>query len=307
MDREAQAAMAERFRDLHRSGRLLLLANAWDAASARVFELEGFPALGTTSAGVAASMGFPDGESMPFRTHLGVARRIVECVRIPVSLDLERGYAGGVSELQGNIVLALEAGMVGVNLEDTVAGSGSPGGSRLRDIGEQCDRIRAVREAATAHGVPLVINARTDALLDARDAGSNAIAEAIRRGNRYREAGADCVFVPDLETLLEDDIVRLVAELNAPLNLIAGRRTPPVRRLEEIGVSRLSFGPRPMRTLLFTLQQMAREWMEEGTYGRMLEGRLGYEAVNSWFRERRGTAPSSDRSPGPPVPHSPAP
>jgi 2-methylisocitrate lyase-like PEP mutase family enzyme len=276
--------MARYFRSLHGAEKLLLLPNVWDAASARLFEEEGFQALGTTSAGVASANGFPDGEAMPLATHLAVARCVVERVGIPVSLDMERGYAGSLSDLQGNVVRALETGIVGVNLEDSMAGAGSTHGSSLRDPDEQCDRIRAVREAAESHGVPLVINARTDALLGEDGAGPKGLAEAIDRGNRYREAGADCVFVPDMETLDEHQMAHLARVLGAPLNLIAGRRTPPVPRLEEIGVSRLSFGPRPMRALLSALQRMAREWRDRGTYDRMLEGTLSYETVNAWFR-----------------------
>jgi 2-methylisocitrate lyase-like PEP mutase family enzyme len=284
VERSVQAAMARHFRSLHGAEKLLLLPNAWDAASARLFEEEGFPALGTTSAGVAAAMGFPDGEVMSLAIHLGVARCIVELVGIPVSLDLERGYAEDIADLQRNVVRALEAGVVGVNLEDGAAGGGASHGPPLRELNEECDRIRAVREAGERFGVPLVINARTDVLLGGDGAASSALSEAIRRGNRYRDAGADCVFVPDLETLGEDEMAHLARELNAPLNLIAGRRTPPVSRLEEIGVSRLSFGPRPMRALLSALQRMAREWRDQGTYDRMLESALSYETVNAWFR-----------------------
>jgi 2-methylisocitrate lyase-like PEP mutase family enzyme len=284
MERSRQATLARRFLDFHGSGKLLVLPNAWDAASARLFEEEGFQALGTTSAGVASVMGFPDGEAMPLATHLAVARCIVACVEIPLSLDMERGYAGPVPELQRNVVQALETGIVGINLEDSVAAQGSAHGLSLRDPEEQCERIGAAREAARGYGVPLVINARTDALLVENGAGSGALAEVIRRGNRYREAGADCIFVPDMETLDEQEMARLARELEAPLNVIAGRRTPPVSRLEEIGVARLSFGPRPMRTLLSALQRMAREWRDAGTYERMLEGTLSYETVNAWFR-----------------------
>jgi len=283
MERTVHAARAEHFRALHAGGRLLLLPNAWDAVSARLFEEQGFSAIATTSAGVASAMGFPDGEFMPLETHLAVARCMVEHVRIPVSLDMERGYARTPTELYGNVIRVLEAGIVGVNLEDGLGEDGGhSSGPRLRDVDEQCERIMSAREAAGHYGVPLVINARTDALLG-NDAGPNAVSEAIRRGNRYREAGADCVFVPDLETLEEPGMTLLATDLDAPLNLIAGRRTPPVSRLQEIGVARLSFGPRPMRAILSALQTMAREWLDTGTWARMSEGTLGYDTVNAWF------------------------
>ena len=286
MEKSVQARRAQCFRDLHGTSRLLLLPNAWDAVSARLFASEGFQALGTTSAGVAAAAGYPDGEVMPFPTSLAVARCIADRVEIPVSLDFESGYAASLSELRDHALLALETGIVGVNLEDGQAGCGSSVGPGLRDLQEQCERIRTVREAAESYGVPLVINARTDGLLAEDNSPTpERLAEAIHRGNRYREAGADCVFVPDLETLAEHEMALLARELEAPLNLIAGRRTPPVPRLEEIGVSRLSFGPRPLRTLLSSLQLMAREWRQAGTYHRMLEGTLTYETVNAWFRQ----------------------
>lgn len=284
MEQSAQTTRAQRFRGLHTKGKLLLLPNAWDAVSARLFEEEGFQALATTSAGVSSAMGFADGEVIPFATHLAVARCIVERVRIPVSMDMERGYASNLAELRTNVTAAIEAGIVGVNLEDGLPDHSASHSNRLRDPDEQCDRIRTVREVAEHAHVPLVINARTDVLLGADGGGSNGLSEAVHRGNRYREAGADCVFVPDLETLEDHEIAVLAEEIAAPLNVIAGRRTPPVPRLEEIGVSRLSFGPRPMRALLSVLQTMAREWLDRGTFQEMSKGTLTYDTINGWFR-----------------------
>jgi 2-methylisocitrate lyase-like PEP mutase family enzyme len=285
MERMTQIERAREFRRMHEGTGLLLLPNAWDVVSAKLYEVEGFRALGTTSAGIAATLGFADGERMTLEDNLAVCRRIVDHVAIPVSVDLEAGYATSLDGLAESIARAIRAGAAGVNLEDSAkAGCGGNTAGALLEPEAQRDRIATAREVAERAGVPLVINARTDVLLRDGAPSAQGLREAIERGNTYSRAGADCVFVPDMGDLGESEIATLAKGLEAPLNLIAGRSTPGVRRLEALGVARLSFGPRPMRSALHSLRRMAREWSAEGTFTRLnTGGALSYEEVNGWF------------------------
>lgn len=288
MDPDEQSALAERLRALHRAPPILLLPNAWDAASAKLYEKEGFSAIGTTSAGIASALGYPDGQRMSLEQNLEVVRRIAASCSIPVSADIEAGYAGDAEGVARSVAMTAEAGAVGINLEDGRPGCGGTNGGGLLDLGQQVERVRAARRGADRSGVPLVINARTDVFLYAGDPGRR-IDEAVARGNAYRQAGADCIFVPDLGDLDEPTLSILVREIEAPLNVIAGTSTPPIDRLEEIGVARVSFGPRPMRALLSLLREIVREWTESGTYERMARSTLSYDELNRWFEGRGGS------------------
>jgi 2-methylisocitrate lyase-like PEP mutase family enzyme len=288
MKQSTQADRARAFRRMHEGPGLLLLPNAWDAVSAKLYEVEGFPAIGTTSAGISSALGFPDGERMTLEDNLTVCRRIVEHVAIPVSVDVEAGYSGCLDGLSETITKVIASGAVGINLEDSAkAGCGGSESGVLLELSTQADRIAAAREAADRAGVPLVINARTDVLLTHGVASEDRLDEAIERGNTYRRAGADCVFVPDMGVLGECEIAVLANGIEAPLNLVAGEKTPSVQRLEALGVARLSFGPRPMRAALQFLRAMAREWLATGTYAQLTSGgSLSYDEVNAWFTPR---------------------
>jgi 2-methylisocitrate lyase-like PEP mutase family enzyme len=298
MERSRQIELAHAFRTMHLSPGLLVLPNAWDAASAKLYEVEGFKAVGTTSAGISAALGFADGERMSLDDNLAACRRMVERVAIPVSADIEGGYSGCVADLSETIAKVVASGAVGLNIEDSAkAGCGGADAGALRAVSDQAERIAAVHEAVERAGVPLVINARTDVFLVHEELSAARLCEAIERGNAYRKAGADCVFVPDMEILGDSDIALLANEIEAPLNLVAGKKTPSVQRLEEVRVARLSFGPRPMRAAFQFLRAMAREWRTSGTYARLTEsGALSYDEVNAWFApfdaKRRGCGKS---------------
>lgn len=285
MNQSTQIERAEAFRKMHHAGRLLILPNAWDAVTAKLYEQEGFGAIGTTSAGIASALGYPDGEVIPLEENLAVCRRIAERVAVPVSFDIEAGYAACVAGLKETIGKVLQAGAAGINIEDRIMpGCGGGHSSTLAGVDTQCERIAAIREAANTAGVPLVINARTDVILATGAAREEQLAEAVARGNAYHAVGADCVFVPDTDVLGEAQIGYLARELHAPLNLIAGGRTPSVQRLEELGVARLSFGPRAMRVTLQLLRDMAGEWRASGTYTRLTsQPSPSYDEVNRWF------------------------
>jgi 2-methylisocitrate lyase-like PEP mutase family enzyme len=178
MSTAEQAAKAEAFRALHRGPRLLLMANAWDAVSARIFEAEGFAAVATTSGGVSWAIGYPDGEAAPWDEVVEQTARIARAVAVPVTADIEAGFGATPEAVSRSIADIIRAGVVGVNLED-----GLPGPTPMRTVDDAVARIRAAREAARAAGVPIVINARTD--LYTRTSATRRAAST----RRWREAG----------------------------------------------------------------------------------------------------------------------
>jgi 2-methylisocitrate lyase-like PEP mutase family enzyme len=232
---------ADRLRALHSGPEPLVLANAWDAASAKAVAEAGFTAVATTSVGVSLSLGWPDGEQTPPDEMFAAIARITRVVDVPVTADIESGYGLSPEEV---VTRLLAAGAVGCNLEDTDHAAGRT----LRDAGEQAERLAAVKRAAQAAGVNIVLNARTDVVLHA--SGTHLpIEEAIRRGRLYLEAGADCVF--PIGAGDEGAIAALVDGIPAPINVIAGfRGAPEQARLRELGVRRISYAGRLHRAAL---------------------------------------------------------
>lgn len=226
-------AQAELLRELHH-GRLLVLPNAWDEASAELVVEMGFPVVATSSAAVAETLGHADGEKAPWKEMFAAAARIAGSVPVPVTVDAEAGYGLAPDEFVARI---LEAGAVGCNLEDTDHRNGG-----LVDAAAQADRLAGIRAAADATGVPVVINARTDAYLAPSGIPEqDRLDEAIRRGRLYREAGADCVYPIGMSA--SEDVGRLVAAVPGPVN---GNTTGALdlAALASLGVARVSFGPR---------------------------------------------------------------
>lgn len=250
---------AVRLGQLHTTGPMLVLPNAWDAGSARIFVEAGFPALATTSAGIAFSLGYPDGEKIRRAEMLAAVARITQRVTVPVTADMEAGFGATPQAVADTARAVLEAGAVGMNLEDRIDGDA------LFDFDRAVERVRAARDAATAAGIPLVLNARTDAFHPGTLPPERQFAEAVRRGNAFRAAGADAVFVPFVGD--SDTIERLVKEINAPLNILGAPDAPSLKVLEALGVRRVTFGSAPMRATLGLVRRMAREWKEKGTYG----------------------------------------
>lgn len=266
---------ALRFQRLHKGPRLLVLPNAWDVSSARMLEVLGFSALGTTSAGIAYSLGYPDGQRISREEMLAVIRRIVEAVTIPVTADVEAGYGPSPEDVADTVRAVLDAGAVGFNLEDAASDL------VLFDVAQQVERIHAAREACSAAGVPLVINARTDVYL-IHGEGEGRFSDAERRLVAYRDAGATCLFLPGVRD--PNLIARMVRALNAPLNVLVGPGMPRVCDLENMGVARLSLGSGPMRAAMGMLRQVVRELIEEGTYDVMLENAVPYQEMNELMR-----------------------
>jgi 2-methylisocitrate lyase-like PEP mutase family enzyme len=284
-DVNRQKQKANDFLALHHARSILILPNAWDVISGKIFELEGFKAIGTTSAGIAATLGYADGQKITLTENIEVVRHIVNNTHLPVSADIEAGYDTSVEGVVKAAEAVLNVAAVGLNLED---GTGNPD-TPLFEKSLQQEKIRAIREMSVARGIHLVINARTDVFLVSDDY-TKSLRFAIERGNAYKEAGADCIFIPDNGDLDKQSITTLVNEINAPINIIAGATTPPIAELQDIGVSRVSVGPRPMRAVLTLLRNIAEELIVKGTYQLMSESSISYSDINQWFtRERNET------------------
>ncbi|ANN17957.1 carboxyvinyl-carboxyphosphonate phosphorylmutase [Amycolatopsis orientalis] len=234
-----QKARAETLRGLH-TGKMLVLPNVWDAASAEVVAEAGFPAVATASAAVSAMLGYPDGEGAPWQEMFAAAGRVARAVSVPVTVDAEAGYGLAPREFVDRL---LETGAVGCNLEDTDHATGG-----LVDAGEHAQRLADIRSAASDAGVPIVVNARVDTFLGDRGIPeADRLAEAVRRGRLYREAGADCVY--PIGVRRRDDLAALVTELGCPVNGNVGEELD-LAALRELGVARVSYGPRFYRAAL---------------------------------------------------------
>ena len=253
-------AKAQRLLELHAGPDVLVMPNPWDVVSAVVLADMGFAALATTSAGIAFARGYPDGQRIPRHEMIGEIERIVRAVDIPVTADLESGYGETPEDVAETISLALAAGAVGANIEDSYPDHPD----RQYESGQAVERIKAARAAADGLGVHFVINARCDNFLPGRPRSAELIADAVERLNAYKLAGADCLYTPwvgDAET-----IAVLVRKLEGPLNILAGPDTVPIPELKQLGVRRVTTGGGLYRSCLGTLGKAARELQELGTF-----------------------------------------
>ena len=272
------ATHAQRFREQHRAGRLLL-PNAWDAASARIFAAAGFPAIATTSAGIANARGLPDAERMARADMLREIAAIARAVDVPVSADIEAGYGDAPERVAETVDAVIEVGVAGVNLEDRAHRSTS---SPLYTVDAQCERIAAAREAARRRGVDLLINARTDIFLAGIGADSDArVSMAITRGQAYLEAGADLLFVPGLVQL---DLIRAVSDgVRGQLSLMALPGAPAAEALFNAGAVRVSLGSMAMLATFGALRDMAADVVRTGSWQTLERTFLGFEEAHALF------------------------
>ncbi len=269
------AAAAELFREMHgrlsqviasearrerRSG--LLLPNAWDAASARIFEEAGFPAIATTSAGIAWARGLRDGERIGRDAMAREIASIAAVVHCPVTADIEAGYGPAPSDVAATVEAIIDAGAIGINLEDS---TGRPGDEPLFGIRDQVARLEAARAAGERRRVPIVINARTDAfLLGLGGDTEQRLAMTIERGRAYLQAGADVVFIPGL---VDPGLVRhLAAGIDGPISVLFRPGGPAVDGLFAAGACRVSLGSSAMQATLGALRELARDLREHGTF-----------------------------------------
>jgi len=250
-----------------------VLANAWDCASARIVERAGYPAIATSSAGIAFSHGYADGQRIPLEEMASAVKRIASRVALPVTADLEGGY-GDIARTTSAL---LESGAVGLNLEDR-EGDGPEG---LIDTARQCKKIRTVKRIGRDHGVDLVLNARTDLYLEQIGDPADRFERACDRLRAYIDAGADCVFVPGIGR--EALIRRFVEQLRFPLNVLAMVGMPPVARLQELGVARVSLGSGIARAVLGYTRRLVDGLRTHGSLDVTLEGAVPFAEANFLF------------------------
>lgn len=276
-----QAAKAEKFRKLHAGPKLLVLPNAWDAASAALIQAAGFPAIVTSSAGCASALGFSDGNRIPREEMLGSVRHIAAAVEIPVSADMESGYGSGAENAARLASELIDAGAIGLNLEDGTGDASKP----FKHSAESVEEIRAIRKTSDAAGVRLVINARTDTFWEGRGTPEENFTEAVKRCRAYRDAGADCSFVPGLKDakLIE----RFVREVGGPLNVLAWPGMPPFAELERAGLRRLSFGGTTSRVAYGNFRRVLQTLSGGESVEEILKsGGITYEEMNALFAKR---------------------
>ncbi|MHB1868510.1 MAG: isocitrate lyase/PEP mutase family protein [Nitrososphaerales archaeon] len=259
------------FRSLHHSKHILVLPNAWDVASARVFEEAGFPAVATSSGGVAVALGYRDGQNISRREMLDAVARIARVLTVPLSADMEAGYGSTEQEIEEMTNGVISAGAVGMNIEDSTGNREKP----LTDIEEQVRRLKVIRRTADSMDFPIFINARTDAFLHVSN---DRIGEVIRRANSYKQAGADCIYT--FGVLDPQSIAKLVESVDHPINIRAGRGSPTISELERLGVARASLATGPVCAALGYLKKVAMEIHDSGTYSNLLACSISYDELN---------------------------
>src|SRR3954469_7671995 len=280
MDQQQQAAKAEKFRAMHRGPRLLLMANAWDAITARLFEAEGYAAVATTSGGGSGALGYADGEAAPWDEVVGQTARIARAVSVPVTADIEAGFGDTPEAVGRSIADIVRAGAVGVNLED-----GLKGPTPMRTVDDAVARIRAAREAARAAGVPIVINARTDLYIKNIGKEASRFDEAVARGRAYLAAGADCFYPITLRD--SGTIGRLVQALKAPVNINVRAGWPSVAELEALGVARVTTATQITLMALATTRQIAREIKTTGRFD-AIDPAIGHPEMQQLLAPKAG-------------------
>lgn len=271
-----QHELATRFRALHDPAAPLALANAWDAASARLVAASGAAAVATTSAGVAWGLGAADGNRVARDEALALLARVTAAVELPVTADIESGFGAAPEDVADTVARVLAAGAVGVNIED--AHPDPSAGSPLRPVEEQAARLAAARAAAERAGIPLYLNARVDVFLRGAGEEPGRLAETLRRARVYLDAGASGVFVPGVadSTL----IAELTAGIDAPVNILAGPGAPSVPELGALGVARVSLGSAVAEAAYALVGRAARELLETGTYESVREA-VEYRRMNA--------------------------
>jgi 2-methylisocitrate lyase-like PEP mutase family enzyme len=280
MTSEAQFRKAQLFRNMHDRKRILVLPNAWDAASARIFEAAGFAAVATTSAGLSYTAGFPDGELIPRDDMVTIVRWIARSLKVPVTADIEAGFAADAAGVLATVSAIIEAGAVGVNLEDSMRGATRA----LYDLPVAVERIRAARSAAERAGVPIVINARTDVFLLGIGEKSARFDLAVERLNAYRRAGADCLY--PIGYFDAATVARLVQAIDGPINVMGVAGMPTVAELERLGVARVSTASGPARVAMTATRKIAEALARDGSFDILGGDTMSHQEANALMAPR---------------------
>ncbi|MEP3298100.1 MAG: isocitrate lyase/phosphoenolpyruvate mutase family protein [Pseudoruegeria sp.] len=277
MTKDEQRARAFAFRQSHHGDQILVLPNAWDTGSAVMFARAGFQAVGTTSAGVAYALGYPDGEAMPFPLLQDFVTRTAHRITPPLSVDFEEGFATTPHQIAARVCDIIACGAVGLNLEDQYFKDTQT----LQDIDRHCAIIEAVAAARDTSGIPFVLNARINTHWYPLHNQTDLLKMAIERSNRCLAAGADCAFIPSVAK--RSDIKTLVQEIDGPVNILSSATCPPIAQLQDIGVARISIGSSAARAMLCHVQSVIDELQSTGTFSNLYECSLPYGQANSIF------------------------
>ncbi len=274
-DPDHQNQLAEKFHQLHHTGSPLVLANAWDALSAKIVELEGLPAVATTSSGISWSCGYADGEGIPSEMMIEEVRKIARCVKIPVSADIEGGYCGNDQQALAHFTQnIIKAGAIGVNLEDSDAKTG-----KLNSVIEQVEKIKTLRKTAQAMGVNLFINARIDAMT-LEDGITEKLKIITDRAQAYQQAGASGIFVPFITEMETVKAVKTAIQL--PLNILM-TKTLDVKALKELNINRISLGGRPSLMAKTQFKKIVDQVQNSEHWDRLFYEGITHPQANKWF------------------------
>jgi 2-methylisocitrate lyase-like PEP mutase family enzyme len=260
MEETTQKQKAELLKQLHHQDNILVLPNIWDVAGARLLEECSYGAIATASASIARANGFMDGENISFDRVLAILSQIVASTHLPVTADIESGYANNLDELEKNIHRLLDTGIVGINIEDS-----DPRTKQIIPLEFQVERIRHIRQVAVSRDVPLFINARTDVyLFPGNLTPEEQLSLAVEKSGDFASAGADCLYPVRMRS--ESHIRTFVKELNMPVNILAAPDVPDLNVLQDIGVARVSFGPNFQKAVLLAMKSMLEKVQSQGSH-----------------------------------------
>ncbi|RFU49170.1 isocitrate lyase/phosphoenolpyruvate mutase family protein [Paraburkholderia sp. DHOC27] len=263
-------SIAGQFRKLHDNSTPLRLPNVWDAGSARLFEAAGAQAIATTSAGFSWALGYPDGRALPFSETVGSVRRIARVLKVPLSVDIEHGYADDPKTVANHVMQLIDLGIAGINIED---GPDAPT--------VLAAKISAIRDAVSKSGVDLFINARSDVFLASLVEKARQVDESIARGQIYADAGADGLFVPALAQ--PADIEKVAAAIRLPLNVMALPGLADAATLGKLGVRRLSAGGGITQVVLGKAKTLAQQFLADGRSDTLDDNPLPYGEIQQLF------------------------
>ena len=281
MNKTSQQKKAENFLLLHKQDKLLVLPNIWNPIGARILEAKGFPAAATASAAISSSLGYKDGEKIKLSTHLDIIERIVKSVDIPVTADIESGYASDIKSLRESINKVIDTGVAGINIEDSVEEEGS-----IRNTEEQCERIKTVRDVSEERGLHLVINARIDCFLSGNDKpATEVIAQVIKRAGEYLNADADLVY--PVGVLKLETITTLRKEISSPINILGSNKTIPLKTMQDIGINRVTFGPFLFRSALKKFVNIIEKLGDLGSYECFSEDTYSFAEALQFLRDEK--------------------